>query len=183
MKKDTIEHDLLDGEIDILGLSDTWLKEEIPNNMLNIQNYQLIRLDRQQKTSLGHTKAGGGICIFIKNNIAYDDGMFKHLNVSEKNVEVQFVVITGKNAKMIIIANCYRPPNRSIGIGMSVLETQLGNIVNIDKHELVVMGDLNLDCTKKESETYKMINDICEGFSLKRLMGDSPNYDPRGSKF
>ena len=35
-KKDTIEHDLLDGEIDILGLSETWLKEEIPNNMLNI---------------------------------------------------------------------------------------------------------------------------------------------------
>ena len=119
-KKDTIEHDLLDGEIDIglLGLSETWLKEEIPSNMLNIQNYQLIRLDRQQKNSLGHTKAGGGICIFIKNNIAYDDDMFKHLNVSEKSLEVQFVVITGKNAKMIIIANCYRPPNGSIDIGM-----------------------------------------------------------------
>ena len=45
-------------------------------------------------------------------------------------------------------------------IGMSGLETQLGKIVNIDKHELVVMGDLNLDCTNKESETYKMINDM-----------------------
>ena len=52
----------------------------------------------------------------------------------------------------------------------SVLETQVGNIVNIDKHELVVMGDFNLDCTNKESESHKMINDICEGFSLKRLI-------------
>ena len=63
-----------------------------------------------------------------------------------------------------------RPPPLATPLGMSVLETQLGNIVNIDKHELVVMGDLNLDCTNKESETYKMINDICEGFSLKRLI-------------
>ena len=123
-KKDTIELDLLDGELDILGLSETWLKEEIPNNMLNVHNYQLIRLDRQQRNSLGHTKAGGGIYLFIKNNIIYDDDMFKHLNTSEKNLEAQ-LVIAGKNARKIIIANCYRPPNGNIDLGMNVLKTQL----------------------------------------------------------
>ena len=114
--------------------------------MLNVHNYQLIRLDRQQRNSLGHTKAGGGICLFIKNNIIYDDDMFKHLNTSEKNVEAQFVLIAGKDARKIIIANCYRPPNGNIDLGMNVLKTQLGSIRNIDKYELVIMGDLNLDC-------------------------------------
>ena len=133
-KKDTIELDLLDGELDILGLSETWLKEEIPNNMLNVHNYQLIRLDRQQRNSLGHTKAGSGICLFIKNNIIYDDDMFKHLNTSEKNLEAQFVLIAGKNARKIIIANCYRPPSGNIDLGMNVLKTQLGSIRNIDSN-------------------------------------------------
>ena len=169
-KKDTIELDLLDGELDILGLSETWLKEEIPNNMLNVHNYQLIRLDRQQRNSLGHTKAGGGICLFIKNNIIYDEDMFKHLNTSEKNLEAQFVLIAGKNARKIIIANCYRPPNGNIDLGMNVLKTQLGSIRNIDKYELVIMGDLNLDCKEKDSESCKIISDICEGFSLKNLI-------------
>ena len=48
-KKESIEHDLLDGTTDILGLSETWLKEGIPNTMLNISKYQLVRQDRQQK--------------------------------------------------------------------------------------------------------------------------------------
>ena len=32
------------------------------------------------------------------------------------------------------------------------------------------MGDLNVDCKEKDSESYKIISDICEGFSLKNLI-------------
>ena len=53
---------------------------------------------------------------------------------------------------------------------MNVLKTQLGSIRNIDKYELIIMSDLNLDCKEKDSESYKIISDICEGLSLKNLI-------------
>ena len=87
---------------------------------------------------------------------------------------MQFVVINGKNAKKIIVANCYRPPNGIIDIGVNVLKAKLGAIVNIDKFELVIMGDLNLDCIDKQSDSYKVINSICTYFSLKGLIQTPP---------
>ena len=65
---------------------------------------------------MGHIKSGRGISMYIKNSISYDDTRFKHLNVSERNLEIQFVVITGRNAKEMTIVNCYRPPNGSIDL-------------------------------------------------------------------
>ena len=37
-KKDSLEYDLLDGSTDILGLSETWLKDKIPNSTRCIVN-------------------------------------------------------------------------------------------------------------------------------------------------
>ena len=56
-KKDSIEHDLLDGSTDILGLSETWLKEEVPDSMIKMSNYQLVRYDRQHRNVMGPNQA------------------------------------------------------------------------------------------------------------------------------
>ena len=82
---------------------------------------------------------------------------------------MQFVVINGRNAKKIIVANCYRPPNGIIDIGLNVLKAKLGAIVNIDQFELVIMGDLNVDCIDRQSDSYKVINSRSTDFSLKPL--------------
>ena len=131
------------GDIDVLGLSETWLKQEIPNTMLKVNNYHLIRQDRRHRNIQGHIKSGGGICMYIKSDVSYDDIIFKHLNVSDINLEMQLLVINGKNSKKIIIANCYRPPSGNIDIGVNLLKIQLGRIPNIDRYEIVIMGDIN----------------------------------------
>ena len=50
---------------------------------------------------------------------------------------------------------------------LTLLKTQLDNVTNIDKYELVIIGDLNLDCTDKQSDSYKTVNGICEELSIK----------------
>ena len=53
---------------------------------------------------------------------------------------------------------------------LTLLKTQLDNVTNIDKYELVIIGDLNLDCTDKQSDSYKTVNGICEELSITNLI-------------
>ena len=47
---------------DIAAITETWLKESIPDAIVNIEGYQLFRRDRKHK---GH----GGVCLYIGNHI------------------------------------------------------------------------------------------------------------------
>ena len=64
-KRESIQCDLLQGNVGILGTSETWLRVEIPNSMVCVPNYQLVRQDRQQRNALGHIKSGGGIYMYV----------------------------------------------------------------------------------------------------------------------
>ena len=54
-----IKQYLLDSNIACLGLSETWLKSNIPNNMLHIPGYQLARLDPEWANQHGQQKKEG----------------------------------------------------------------------------------------------------------------------------
>ena len=50
--------------MDICIVTETWLEEDKPDNIVNIENYRLERRDRIERT-------GGGVCFFIKKGIQY----------------------------------------------------------------------------------------------------------------
>ena len=68
--------------------------------LTQIPNYNLIRNDRKNKR-------GGGTCIFLREEIKYE----LVTQVSDKDIEMQAVIIAGQNAKKIVLLNCYRPPS------------------------------------------------------------------------
>ena len=47
---------------------------------------EIVRLDRDRKK-------GGGLCMYIKDSITYDQNIFKDLNLSDKNIEIQLLVM------------------------------------------------------------------------------------------
>ena len=161
-KIDSVRLDLLH-DLDMLCLSETWLHEKILDTFICAEGYEVGRLDRGRKK-------GGGLCMYIKNSIKYDDCMLKDLNFSDENLEIQFVVINCANAKSMIIVNCYRPPNGSIDSAMESLNVQLNMIPDFHKFEIVTTGDLNLDSSDATLHSAKCISSICSGFSLRNMI-------------
>ena len=57
-------------DIDILGLSETWSTSSLDNSLINIEDYELVRLDRKWlDVNSNCIKKGGGTCLFINKRL------------------------------------------------------------------------------------------------------------------
>ena len=61
-KVDDLDLVLKMNEIDLAGITETWLNSNILDSCVNIQGYNLVRNDRTEKR-------GGGVCVFVKSSI------------------------------------------------------------------------------------------------------------------
>lgn len=166
----TIKTDLLSGDLDVISFSETWLKNSIPDGLLHVSNYDLIRYDRKSLNDKGLIKTGGGLCVYIKNGINYDDESLNKLNLSNGDIEAQFIIIKGFNAKKIILINCYRPPSGNAKSAIEHLLNALNEIENILNYEIVLLGDMNLDCLNAGSGSTALFSSICNEFQLKNVI-------------
>ena len=108
-KFDMFKQQMIDSNTDIICLSETWLKPELTDNILNIPGYKLVRFDRNWEEN-GNVKKGGGLCMYIKQNLSFNDSKVSTLNVSSKDIEIQWMVLKFSNMRDMYIANIYRPP-------------------------------------------------------------------------
>ena len=61
-KLEMIKEHLLASNIDILLLSETWLKEVFPTELIEIEGYKITRFDRSIMTAGNNVKSGVYIC-------------------------------------------------------------------------------------------------------------------------
>ena len=87
---------------DILCINETRLDKAIKNSEIGLQGYDLTRRDRNRN--------GGGVAIYVRNNISY---MERSALVPE-NVEALCIEVRKPNAKPILISTWYRPPNSNL---------------------------------------------------------------------
>ena len=74
-KWDTFKVQFMSSNLHFIGLSETWLNDKIPDNILNLSNeYALIRNDRNwNETDSIEPKKGGAVATFIKNSLNYSE--------------------------------------------------------------------------------------------------------------
>ena len=60
-KVDEVQEFINYNEIDLAFITETWLKKSIPNSVINIEDFSIIRRDR-------FTSCHGGVCLYVKNN-------------------------------------------------------------------------------------------------------------------
>ena len=103
---------LKDSNINCATISESWLNEKIPSNLVDIQGYNLFRLDRQtlNETDLNQTKNGGGVCAYIKSDITVLPNELQDLNRSTTDIEAQWLLLQPEHQKKFILVNLYRPP-------------------------------------------------------------------------
>ena len=83
--------------VDIVCVSETWFKPDMPDNLYQLKGYKILRADR-----ISHA---GGAAIFIKSNIHHNI-ILKSPNDSD--MEYLFIEISAADSK-ILIATVYRP--------------------------------------------------------------------------
>ena len=168
------KHDVLrqavencNNNLHVLGLSETWLTDQIPDNFINFNGYTRVRGDRNwgDPAIQGQVKKGGGVCLYLTENINWTCESYEILNRSNNNIEIQWIEIINDNCRNFIVANAYRPPDGNTGDFMEYLEDCL-NFIDLSKFDLFLMGDFNIDYLDKKSEITKKLKVILKQYGL-----------------
>ena len=112
-KFDMFKYQMINSGTDIICSSETWLKDALTTNILDIPGYKLARLDRSWKEN-DDIKKGGGLCIYIKQNISFNDSHVCQFNISSKDIEIQWMILKFPKMRDMYRADVYRPPQGNV---------------------------------------------------------------------
>nr|CAI5855148.1 unnamed protein product [Callosobruchus analis] len=146
---------ILDQRYDIVGISETWLSPAISTDILNIDFYRFIRKDRSQR--------GGGIGMYIKNNISFT------IILTNDNIEQPWIKIKQYSGG---VGCLYKPPSANSFDFIDELETVIGNLVTMTD-EVIFMGDLNIDLLNTQSRYTAMLNNLLDSVGLSQIITES----------
>ena len=179
-KWETFKAQFENSNIHILGISESWLNDFLPSNLLTLSNdFNLLRNDRKwNENNSNVTKKGGGVGLFINSRLNFCGETLANMNCSSKDIESQWITIKQPHCKQIVIGNIYRPPQGNIDNFIETLDGNLTNI-NIDRVELFLMGDFNIDFLEKNNPNYKKLIDFIKPLGLRQLIKNTtrPSLD------
>ena len=151
-KWDLLKAQFSSSNLHVLGFSETWLNEKLPSTLFQLSNdYTFLRNDRNWSDFNDNTiKKGGGVGLYICNGLDFSESSHSNLNISSRDIEMQWVSIKQPHSKLIVIGNLYRPPQGNIDTFTQVLENSLLQI-DMTTTELYIMGDFNIDMMNSQS--------------------------------
>ena len=166
-KKEEVSNLVNSKNIDIIIGTETWLKPDISNSELLLDDFDVYRCDR-----LG--RVGGGCLVGIKKYLT-SEFLFK----SEASEGV-FCKINIKGNKPIIIGSIYRPPNKDIETCNNICK-DISFLINNNKNSVFWFGgDFNLPdinwqeekilSNKNPKELNSKFLDLAADFGLKQTV-------------
>lgn len=147
----------------MLGFTESWLNENIPNSLIPIKGYSVVRLDRQVN------KRGGGVIIYIRNDLSWSY-IDKLSLVSDSDIEALTIIIKRKYQKKLCVTLVYLPPAGNVSSGIKRL-SEIGEIVDKTGATWIIGGDVNINYNDKKSLGMKNItNQLINKLSLTQLI-------------
>ena len=135
----------LKNPFDILIFTETWLTQE-KIDLCKLDGYQPIHLLRPIDNQIDFKERGGGISIFVKNNLRYKHR--KDLTIMLPFMECSFREIT-YNKQNYLIGGIYRIPKTSINLFIE----QFNRLIEPIKysHKIILLGDYNIDLLRNDN--------------------------------
>ena len=131
---------------DVITVSETWQTEDVNTSILNMKGFQLLRADRCVLNNVGLApKKGGGLLIYVRDNINYPMDYNGGQNISNAEIEIERLELRSSVQKNILIYNVYRPPNGSVDKGLEIIGHLLDNEENLHRKEVLILGDFNIN--------------------------------------
>ena len=116
------------------------------------------------------------MCFYIKSNLISSP----KVTIANDNSIEQLWVTGTLNKIKIGLGVVYKPPNISYH-KLDELDAKLGEVF-LDVHEVVLMGDINIDLSRNNTADAKFINHIFNIYSLKRTNSDPTRITSTNAK-
>lgn len=158
-KLEIIKQKLYDEDIDVLCVSETWLKKNTNNDLIQIEKYKIFRCDGPNEV-----RGNGGSCIYVKD--IYNSKEIKsndHAGDRPEGIEDVWVKIQVNKFKSIIVSSVYKHPN-SKSECLEYLEKSLQYNSN-QNLTMYVLGDMNENMMKRNK-----LNTIIKKLNLSQLV-------------
>ena len=117
----------------IIGLSETWLKDTSPSSLFAIDGYRLLTNNRK-------CKKGGGVGFYVSQNL--DCSVLEEYTIMSETFESLFIEIKTSNNGTIIIGEIYRPPHSNPTEFVEHFDGILSNKY-LDNKTCFILGDFN----------------------------------------
>ncbi len=118
--------------LDVIAVTETWLKDNISDNEILPYGYNIIRKDRVSD------KRGGGVLLAIRDGLKYN--RITSGNWSD-GLEIIAVELTDNTSKKTLLSVCYRPPNCNLAEWFDLFTSFLQVTENYEK--VFITGDFN----------------------------------------
>lgn len=116
---------------DVIGVTESWATDDIPDSELGVVGYDMYRKDR----SNGHK--GGGVLLYVKSSL--QSTMFTPKTEFPEHVWCKISRRTGQD---VLIGVCYRTP--TAGIHNADIDELLRKLISeVSSQHLLLMGDFN----------------------------------------
>ena len=154
-----IQNYILENHVDILALSETWLRPDSLQatiNSLTPDGYGCMHVPRQEGR-------GGGVAFIYRSSFEF--------RIMKVPLFASFECIVGKligKSASVILANVYRPPSASVGVFIDEFSSLLEDI-GTDPSEIFISGDFNLHVDEPDSTIIRFLN-LLEMFNLQQLI-------------
>ena len=172
-KIDSITTKLSENNIAVLVITESWLKPDIPDAMICIEGYTHYRFDRKVVNQQGYLKRGGGIIIYLKNSLLFDHVPGDLFNVSTNDIELCTICIRRPHTRRLYLCSVYRPPTGNVQNYIDTIENCVKFLPHIDKSDLFVGGDFNINYHKPRQDNTKKLKSFATQHQLTQLINVS----------
>jgi hypothetical protein len=121
--------------LDIMSFSETRLNSTIPDSMIHIDGYDIIRKDRSRN-------GGGAVCIYLRSSINYK---IRH-DLIPPDLGIICIEISKPQSRPFVVITVYRPPDASLDFFINP-ENLLKEIDDENK-AIYILDELNCDLIK-----------------------------------
>ena len=140
---------------DFICLSETYLDSSIPDNLIDIEGYKLIRADHPDNIKKE------GVCIYYKESLPVQV-------INQHYLKKVVLLEMSYNNKRVIVSVIYRSPSQStdeVDSFLSNFENSLNDVTKRKPSLFVVIGDFN----SRSSSWWSKDTDTIEGLKLSSL--------------
>lgn len=156
-KLDEIRMMVCNRQVSVMCFTETWLDESVSDTEIEIENFVVLRNDRNRN--------GGGVCVYIKADICFNH----RTEMMHDLIEAVWVDIRLTKSKPLLIGAVYRPPSQNNFF--QLLEESFFSLGKDSKKvELILIGDVNTDVSNKGHGMYKALEGFCHALDLKQII-------------
>lgn len=165
---DQFKEVILDLDLDIIGVTETWLRPDTPDTAVDIPGYTFMRKDR---TSIDPncTTRGGGVGVYIRNSIRIRPISCIPRQENEVGIEQLWIQAQLKR-RNISIGVGYKAPHVNYA-AISGLDTNLSNL-QMASDNIIFMGDFNINLLERDKPDAKFLLKYLEKHNLSQIIKD-----------